>query len=114
MKNVRKWNKKSAEIALDLPSLTQDISNPSRESPLACFEKEFPRERVEHIVEQTIQYSLQKGRNVNVTIYEVLGIIGLMVYSGYKSVLGKEMWSNDFFVIFTGRQDFSESRRSLL
>ena len=71
MKNVRKWNKKSAEIAIDLPSLTQDISNPSWESPLACFEKEFPRERVEHIVEQTIQYSLQKGRNVNVTIYEV-------------------------------------------
>ena len=113
-KNFRKWNKKSAEVAIDLPSVTtdNDISHPSRDSPLACFEKVFPREIVEHIVEQTNRYSMQKGRNVNVTIHEVLGIIGLMIYSGYNSIHGKEMlWSSDEDVCLQWAKDLMPKNR---
>ena len=111
-KKDRHWDKKSAEVALNFPASPDDATTPSEVSPLACFEKVFPMSLVEHIVEQTNIYSQLHGRDVKVSSEEILGIIGLMIYSGFKPVHDKQlMWCGDDDVSLKWAKDLMPKNR---
>ena len=111
-KKDRHWDKKSTNVALNFPVSPNNSTPPSEGSPLTYFEKIFPRSLVEYIVEQTNIYSQQHGRDVNVSCEEVLGIIGLMIYSGYKPVHDKQlMWTADEDVSLQWAKDLMPKNR---
>ena len=114
-KKVRHWDKKSSKVALNLSQSHDEIDTSPVESPLVYFERVFPRSLVEHIVGQTNQYSQQHGRDVSVLSEEILGIIGFMIYSGYKPVHYKQlMWRGDEDVSLQWAEDLMPVKGSKL
>ena len=94
-KKTRNWQQLQPKYLIQLPEEC-DPKESHSESPVECFKKVFTMELVDHIVEQTNLYSRQHGRNVEASREELLGIIGIMILSGYRHVHDKGMlWSSD-------------------
>ena len=54
----------------------------------------FTRELLESILEQSTLYASQHGRRLNMTMEELLGIIGVMMMTGYRTTHNKKhLWS---------------------
>ena len=94
-KKTRNWQQLQPKYLIQ-PHEECDLKEIHSESPVECFKKVFTMELVDHIVEQTNLYSRQHGRNVEASREELLGIIGIMILSGYRHVHDKRMlWSSD-------------------
>ena len=100
------------DVALEMPFNSEEVDLAASESPIVYFEKVFPRSLVEHIVEQTIIYSKQHSRDVNVSCQELLGIICIMMYSGYKPTRNRELlWSAEEDVSLQWAKDLMSKNR---
>ena len=95
-RKIRNWKKCPPKFVVPMP-LEEELDDIHSFSPLEYSPIFFSDELVEHIVNQTNLYSQQKGRNVNMKPEELLGIVGLFIYSGYRPVHDKTMlWSLEY------------------
>ena len=94
-KKLRHWLQQIPNFLISTPVEREEDKNDIT-SPLDYFRKFFSVDLVDHIVQQTNLYSKQHGRNVEVSKEEMLGIIGVMILSGYHPVFDKKLlWSSD-------------------
>ena len=113
-KKLRNWDNSTPNFLIQAPNFEKEMPEIPTESPLAFFEKFFNRDLVEHIVRETNLYSNQHGRSVNLTVEELLGILGLMVYSGYRPVHDKRnLWANEEDVSSQWAKDLMPKNRFL-
>ena len=92
---MRHWQQQIPNFLISTPVVREEDKNDIT-SPLDYFRKFFSVDLVDHIVQQTNLYSKQHGRNVEVSKEEMLGIIGVMILSGYHPVFDKKLlWSSD-------------------
>ena len=63
---------------------------------------------------QSNLYASQHGRNLNLSVEEFLGLLGIMIYSGYRPVHGKyQLWSNEDDVSFKWAKDLMPKNRMI-
>ena len=100
-KKLRNWRHRVPNFTVGQPSHAGDEDRVTdaieeRLSPLDCFQRMFPKDLLEHILEQTNLYGQQRGQQLNITMEELLGFIGVMLMSGYRATHDKKhLWSND-------------------
>lgn len=63
-------------------------------SPIDIFFKTLPHEYIEHLVEMTKLYALQKGETIDISSDDILQFFGLLLLSGYHSVPKEDMYWN--------------------
>ena len=94
-KKVRNWRHRPPMFRVQLSaSDPDDVSLVGNSSPCEFFQQVFTRELLENILEQSNLYASQHGRTLNMTMEELLGIIGVMMMTGYRTTHNKRhLWS---------------------